>query len=504
MGLLIPAKNTRSTTIVVAPADAPTGKQGADYVLQGAGADEIKLKAATDELIAEEYGELSILAGTIVLGAKWEVGDIAAWCHLLIKGQGNYQHGLKGTRVHGDFDDCLLDVTNTTPVGRLNLKNIRFRHNTSAGTPIALDLYNCTPTLEDVSVEDAGNRAGTGIRAGPMEQHAPFWRNVNVCHFATCFDLSLDHLIFMLGSGSYPTDKGFYVHDCSNVTLVHPHSFRPAATATVFYFKHPVQVAINVINPYCEPDTGVKPTLFKFEGFTGADAMVNIVSPDRFDPANIPYWSDPDYGYGISIGNRSGQNLIRNGGFDLGYDGWTVSNVTVAREATIKKEGLASVKLTSNGAWTSLSQNIPDYNRYKNKVVRVGCWCRCEAANDKSARLILSDGVGESHAYLTNDGLWHYAECRRIVSATATRLRVSLIVNYSGTADTDDICYFDGVILVEGDEMPAFSPHFDEVLNHTPASAAAPGRKGQMAFDANYIYICTADNAWERVAIAAW
>lgn len=38
----------------------------------------------------------------------------------------------------------------------------------------------------------------------------------------------------------------------------------------------------------------------------------------------------------------------------------------------------------------------------------------------------------------------------------------------------------------------------------TPASASAAGVKGDIAHDANYIYICTATNTWKRVAIATW
>ncbi len=38
----------------------------------------------------------------------------------------------------------------------------------------------------------------------------------------------------------------------------------------------------------------------------------------------------------------------------------------------------------------------------------------------------------------------------------------------------------------------------------TPASATATGTTGQIAWDANYIYICTATNTWKRVAISTW
>jgi hypothetical protein len=37
-----------------------------------------------------------------------------------------------------------------------------------------------------------------------------------------------------------------------------------------------------------------------------------------------------------------------------------------------------------------------------------------------------------------------------------------------------------------------------------PASAAATGSEGQLAWDADYIYVCVAANTWKRVAIATW
>ena len=37
-----------------------------------------------------------------------------------------------------------------------------------------------------------------------------------------------------------------------------------------------------------------------------------------------------------------------------------------------------------------------------------------------------------------------------------------------------------------------------------PASATAAGQAGQLASDANYIYVCTATDTWKRVAISTW
>jgi hypothetical protein len=38
----------------------------------------------------------------------------------------------------------------------------------------------------------------------------------------------------------------------------------------------------------------------------------------------------------------------------------------------------------------------------------------------------------------------------------------------------------------------------------TPASAGAAGVQGEIAWDANFVYICTATNTWKRAAIATW
>jgi len=38
----------------------------------------------------------------------------------------------------------------------------------------------------------------------------------------------------------------------------------------------------------------------------------------------------------------------------------------------------------------------------------------------------------------------------------------------------------------------------------TPSSASDSGTTGQIAWDTSYIYVCTATDRWERVAIASW
>jgi hypothetical protein len=41
-------------------------------------------------------------------------------------------------------------------------------------------------------------------------------------------------------------------------------------------------------------------------------------------------------------------------------------------------------------------------------------------------------------------------------------------------------------------------------IARTPASAAATGATGEICWDANYIYVCTATNTWKRSALSTW
>ena len=42
------------------------------------------------------------------------------------------------------------------------------------------------------------------------------------------------------------------------------------------------------------------------------------------------------------------------------------------------------------------------------------------------------------------------------------------------------------------------------IPTHPPASAAAAGTAGEIAWDASYIYVCTATNTWKRAALSTW
>lgn len=52
-------------------------------------------------------------------------------------------------------------------------------------------------------------------------------------------------------------------------------------------------------------------------------------------------------------------------------------------------------------------------------------------------------------------------------------------------------------------DMDANDKEF-RLRDKTPASAGATGTKGEICWDADFIYVCTATDTWERVAIASW
>ena len=42
------------------------------------------------------------------------------------------------------------------------------------------------------------------------------------------------------------------------------------------------------------------------------------------------------------------------------------------------------------------------------------------------------------------------------------------------------------------------------ISSSAPASASSTGITGQIAYDSDYLYVCTATDTWKRVAIATW
>jgi hypothetical protein len=103
----------------------------------------------------------------------------------------------------------------------------------------------------------------------------------------------------------------------------------------------------------------------------------------------------------------------------------------------------------------------------------------------------------------------------RVTSGNTTTLRLGQtgVVNWDiiNTATTGLFAIYNGTNNVISIGTPGnvtiAAPSSGYGLNiptGTPASAAAAGIAGDIAWDASFIYVCTATNTWKRVAIATW
>jgi len=59
-------------------------------------------------------------------------------------------------------------------------------------------------------------------------------------------------------------------------------------------------------------------------------------------------------------------------------------------------------------------------------------------------------------------------------------------------------------LLTDGSGNISFGTPTATASASAPASATSTGTAGTIAYDSNYIYICTATNTWKRVAISSW
>jgi hypothetical protein len=82
----------------------------------------------------------------------------------------------------------------------------------------------------------------------------------------------------------------------------------------------------------------------------------------------------------------------------------------------------------------------------------------------------------------------------RTVTWPAT-VKGSPVINPAASSTSVVVFYWDGTSYWTLNGLPWVT---------APAASNSAGFAGQMAYDASYIYVCTAANTWERVAVATW
>jgi hypothetical protein len=103
-----------------------------------------------------------------------------------------------------------------------------------------------------------------------------------------------------------------------------------------------------------------------------------------------------------------------------------------------------------------------------------------------------------------NTGKFYYITVQALFDAVATGGLPS--INDDGsTVDIDaDVDIVGDLSAVAGLFSGALSGDTLKIASHPPASAAAAGTAGTIAWDAGFLYVCTATDTWKRVAIATW
>jgi hypothetical protein len=90
-----------------------------------------------------------------------------------------------------------------------------------------------------------------------------------------------------------------------------------------------------------------------------------------------------------------------------------------------------------------------------------------------------------------------------------TAAAVRTLLNVADGADVSPVSSVagkTGAVTLAIADIASLQSTLDDKLKwvSAPASASASGTAGQIAYDANYIYVCTATDTWKRVAIATW
>lgn len=121
------------------------------------------------------------------------------------------------------------------------------------------------------------------------------------------------------------------------------------------------------------------------------------------------------------------------------------ASATVAREATIIKQGTYSAAVTRVGADATLYYDFPEFSSYLGRRMTLGAWVYATVAD--RARISINDGVGSSESsYHTGDSTWQFLTITRNIDASATQIRCGMEINTGNTTG-----YFDGMVLVEGE-----------------------------------------------------
>jgi hypothetical protein len=159
-------------------------------------------------------------------------------------------------------------------------------------------------------------------------------------------------------------------------------------------------------------------------------------------------------------------NLLINGGFEIWQRGtsfsgadkytsdmWYMSgggvDYTISRESSIVHSGNYSLKVV-NLEDVVIKQQVENYKEFQGKVISLSAWIKSNVTGQ--IYLKIDDGVGNTLSSANTTTNWEQLKVTRTISASATKLEISLVIYADATV------YFDDVMCVQGSEAVEFKP----------------------------------------------
>lgn len=478
----------RCATLVVAANDSSAlAKQQADYVCDETD-DQIEIQAAID---AANGGNVVCVSGTYAISGDLTIDD----CKLIGNGAFSYPLATSSGTVFEVADGYEITIKNGGACANVLVRV----GGTYTNTAVTLDSYvngddtqriKFSKPIDNLMVYNPSNTQGTGIL---IKADASVNSNAIDCASFGNIDVwGFEHGIKLYtneAGGKNGWINANYFESISVYNSKYLMTLQAVGNSQIIgniFSSVQLQASADTVDGLvflsANANTLIDNVVLGFRAWdwTGAAGGGNAL---RFEGANtkrnivrgyIYEYSDDGYNWvfnhkdnqglvgPLDLSDKSFVNLLNNGGFEDGISGWTQTAITITEETSIVKTGSKSAKLTANGMWSQIQQNLSDPLRYQGRRLTFGCWCYAASGNTTPQLITIGStggvaGITESDV-ISKDDSWHWVTVTHEFDAGATLIYIKLFVNCSGSSDTDDVLYVDGAMLVEGDSCPAFSP----------------------------------------------
>lgn len=156
--------------------------------------------------------------------------------------------------------------------------------------------------------------------------------------------------------------------------------------------------------------------------------------------ANNEEWSSEDIPCNNLLDNWSFEDW--NAGPTSAPDDWSLTNQTIARNATYHKSGSYSAALTYVSSGSYLHQSVDNPTQYQGQTLTFGCWVN--ANSTPTVRLVLEDSVSSvTSTYHTGGITWQYLSVTKVIDSSATSITAKIEMSQTGNV------YVDCAVVIE-------------------------------------------------------